>query len=1182
MADLAIGISKTVVEALMNKVETAIKEEAELWQIVQRDTVFMRNEFEMMQSFLRTADWGRIRNNVVRTWVRQVRDLSYDAEDCIESILLLDTKRQSCCCCNLSLWLRLLASCCCCYSGAPSPLDLAVAEIKLLKARVEEVSSRNMRYSLINDCASSKFIKPQQLASVSAVGTMAVDVLKEAWCNAKGLADAEDLSTLLTKKKETLGVISVWGTGSDLGTSSTIKQAYEKSTICDVFTGRAWVKLAHPFNPHEFIRSLVHQFHGNSLKEPLSGVDVLTEMVAAEGTNLAKECARLLRKHKYLVVLEGLSNIADWYAVRIFLPDCKNGSRIVVSTQQLEIARLCTEPHQVLQLRVLPDGHSINGFFNQDYYKLVKNSVVSGGSSLPNNVHLLGRSSDEDRLWKLISSAAHSDKDYVVSVWGFPGVGKSALVRTVLQHQAKQTSPLFQWYGWVDVSSPFDLAKLCRGLLSTPQSSEGDRTLMPNRNQQAKPDDQIIKEYAKFLQDRPCLLVIDGLKLTEDWDKIKKLNLDSSKSCIVVITKDKKVAKYCAGKEDALHEVNALGYKAGFNLFKQKFVEIEATWDAHLVKEAETLIAKCGGVPQVIVALAKYLGTQQEDIRQRRLKGLKADFMHELETKTEFLSLRNLFQFMHSTFDALPQSLKACILYGSVFPQANRIRRNRFVLRWIAEGYSYCTDSKTAEDYAGELFNSHEAWTSTTMAKWQPNSFFHEYINSRLMEESVVFFPLVVSVLSEENCSLTTERHGQHLSIRSNWKRDESVFDNLDFSQLQSLTVFGEWREFFIPCKMRSLRVLDLEGTEGVTDGELQRILERLPRLRFLSLRGHKEITCLPNSLYDLRLLQTLDIRDTSVARLPSRIIKLQKLQYIRAGTDIPWMANDMELSKPQICSPVASVSWLPKFFRGDARCGAIDVPRQIGKLTSLHTLGAVKVNTASGTSILMGLKKLITRLRKLELYGINRKQSKKLISVFNSGTHLEELTLCLEPDNDVIPWDDIRCMCNLWTLKLYGGHVKQLPPEIMYLHNLAKLSFQVICLTETDIQCLGRLTKLHSLRLRAETVQGYQLHFYVHPDDADCEGCRPVQFRELKAFEIACSSRLHIKFGEGALGKLEHLKLYCCNEASLQVNGLQHLISLKKVCLKGSSDDTFKEALQQQLARHPKEPALMLGARSS
>ena len=70
MADLAIGISKTVVEKLVNKVRSAVKEEAEKWQILQRDIVFIKDEFEMMQSFLNTTGRERMKNQVARTWVR--------------------------------------------------------------------------------------------------------------------------------------------------------------------------------------------------------------------------------------------------------------------------------------------------------------------------------------------------------------------------------------------------------------------------------------------------------------------------------------------------------------------------------------------------------------------------------------------------------------------------------------------------------------------------------------------------------------------------------------------------------------------------------------------------------------------------------------------------------------------------------------------------------------------------------------------------------------------------------------------------------------------------------------------------------------------------------------------------------------------------------------------------------
>ncbi|CAN6372961.1 unnamed protein product [Urochloa humidicola] len=47
MADLAVGLSRTAVQLLADKVKSAIKEEAEKWQIVERDLVFITGEFEI-------------------------------------------------------------------------------------------------------------------------------------------------------------------------------------------------------------------------------------------------------------------------------------------------------------------------------------------------------------------------------------------------------------------------------------------------------------------------------------------------------------------------------------------------------------------------------------------------------------------------------------------------------------------------------------------------------------------------------------------------------------------------------------------------------------------------------------------------------------------------------------------------------------------------------------------------------------------------------------------------------------------------------------------------------------------------------------------------------------------------------------------------------------------------------
>lgn len=158
-----------------------------------------------------------------------------------------------------------------------------------------------------------------------------------------------------------LRVISVLGTGSDLE-KMTIKKAYDDLETCKSFKCRAWVKLVHPFNPIDFIRSLLVQFCKNCCQEQENILDVLVVTMAADNT-LIKEFMKQI-SHKFLVVMEDVSTMVAWEAVRGYQPDKKNGSCIIVHTRRSEIARSCVgHRHQVSELEKLSAGHSVHVLF---------------------------------------------------------------------------------------------------------------------------------------------------------------------------------------------------------------------------------------------------------------------------------------------------------------------------------------------------------------------------------------------------------------------------------------------------------------------------------------------------------------------------------------------------------------------------------------------------------------------------------------------------------------------------------------------------------------------------------------------------------------------------------------------------------------------------------------------------
>jgi hypothetical protein len=289
----------------------------------------------MMLAFLMAAHDERDQHKVVKTWVKQVREVAYDAEDCLEDFAVRLGKPS---------WWRIFRKL----------LDQrrAAKQMKELRAKVEDVSQRNVRYRLIKGSDTKPAIGTGQSSMMTGETMSGMEEARKEKYKAK-----VDLTRLINKMDENLRVIALWGPRSYvLQEASIIKLAYDDLKRRNKFECHALIQIMHPFNPTEFLKNIVRQFYVDSLEETATttqqdstpGAQDLRRMGVMREGDLVGAFKKYLNEKRYLIVLTDLYNVEEWDRIKALFPSNNKGSRLIVCAHQVEVASLCVGPETVL------------------------------------------------------------------------------------------------------------------------------------------------------------------------------------------------------------------------------------------------------------------------------------------------------------------------------------------------------------------------------------------------------------------------------------------------------------------------------------------------------------------------------------------------------------------------------------------------------------------------------------------------------------------------------------------------------------------------------------------------------------------------------------------------------------------------------------------------------------------
>ncbi|KAG2640750.1 hypothetical protein PVAP13_2KG116012 [Panicum virgatum] len=351
MEATGLSLGKSVLGGVLDYAKSAVAEEVALQLGVQRDQAFIKDELEMMLAFLMAAHEERDEHKVVKTWVKQVRDMSYDVEDCLQDLRVRLGKP--------SRW---------CFLRTLIDRHRVATQMKELRAKVEDVSQRNVRYQLIKGTGPKPATGAGPSNIISGATMFGIEEARRQKDKAK-----VDLCQLINEGNEDLRVIAVWGTSGLLGQTVVIKGEYDNLKRSKKFELYAWIRIVHPFSPLEFLQCIMGQFYRTSFEqagkvqeETNIGTQILMKMGAMKQDDLVDSFSKHVNKKSYLIVLNDLSTIEEWEPIKEYFPNKKKGSRIIVSTKHGEVASLCAGQESVVsELKQSSIDQSIFASYNK-------------------------------------------------------------------------------------------------------------------------------------------------------------------------------------------------------------------------------------------------------------------------------------------------------------------------------------------------------------------------------------------------------------------------------------------------------------------------------------------------------------------------------------------------------------------------------------------------------------------------------------------------------------------------------------------------------------------------------------------------------------------------------------------------------------------------------------------------
>uniref|UniRef100_A0A0E0BKR6 Uncharacterized protein n=1 Tax=Oryza glumipatula TaxID=40148 RepID=A0A0E0BKR6_9ORYZ len=734
-----------------------------------------------------------------------------------------------------------------------------------------------------------------------------------------------------------------------------------------------------------------------------------------------------------------------------------------------------------------------------------------------NVTKLVGIDKASDDLMKKLSVGDEAPKKLkMVSVVGIGGLGKTTLSKVVFDMLKLH----FDCAAFVPVGQNPDIKRVLKDILvelNKHKYMSFDVTTLSERH--------MINELREYLDNRRYLIVIDDVWEPSQWNIIKLGLIDSNcGSRVITTTRIFQVADEVAKEFGDVYMMEPHSHDNSKKLFYNRIFGAACNGPTgnQSVEATEKILKRCGGIPLSIITIASLLVDKPAG-----------------DWSAIYDSIG---------FGSGDQNV-TCMLYLSIYPEDQLIKKDTLIWKWVAEGF-------VQEDKNKELFEVGEKYFIELINKSliQPMENDGSLIGCRIHD---MVLDLIRNIAADGNfVKIFDKQHEvRRLSSQRTTVRRIALHESWNQGKNNDLAVgMTHLRSFnAIMCTIsmmpsllsfQVLRVLELDGC-NVTGGLYLKHIGKLRQLRYLGMHDTR-IAELPDEIGNLMHLQTLDACNIDLQVLPSTICKLSKLLWLRlfGGMSVPM--------------GVGNLSSLQNLVLGwDSIKSNEDFAMEVGKLMELRIL---KIFVHS--EIDEGTKKALLE----SLCGLRRLQN--LVIVFKLMEVFQNMMSTWEGWEGWDHWEPPR---QLHEFHIFGIDLPRLPAWVnsMCVPYLSSLKLDLLAMEARDLGMLSRIPALRTLTLRTGTQQ--RMSWTVGGAGL---------FPNLRF----CRMDIALTFLQGAMPTLMELRLllWASEDGSVSDVGLGHLplLNFVQVLLdcRGATARQVEEveaALRRMVNAHPNCPAI-------